>query len=40
VANNIDKDVSNKIFAFIDTFVQTDIVAASLARVTALLEFS
>lgn len=33
VGNNIDKDVHNTIFAFTDSFVQVDIVGASIARI-------
>jgi hypothetical protein len=37
VSNNIEKDKHNTIFAFIDAFVQTNLVKAALNRTTDVL---
>ena len=37
VSNNIEKDKHNTIFAFIDAFVQTNLVGAALRRAEAVL---
>ncbi len=40
VGNNIDKDVNNTIFAFINAFVETDLVRADINRIVSLFETS
>jgi hypothetical protein len=36
VDNNIDKDANKTIFAFINVFVETDLVKASINRIVSV----
>lgn len=40
VSNNISKDIHNTIFAFIDSFVQTNLIKASINRIKSILSRS